>query len=310
MIAFLLGCHFGAISLTTLFTVPGDELLVQSAYLAAAYLGPNQTLPGVDPECSSGDCDWPVYGSIGICTEVVNLSATTNSSLLPYLLDVFLADFKDSQYATVFQQAGSGPFYLTGLIPFPDPSTEFTEAPPQTLISQAFIPYYDNPVNVSSVTDLEKMQYIGVSQYFCTQSFSTTVKNGIQETSVVAYTNDILSSTTTQSLNSAWNGGLYYRPTCGPTITLNGPTGLSNESYLVDFCTAVYLSNVYIIGTGGGILLATDLSIDDTVGQISQALGIVIYGEFNSSSNISLNLVTQYESVKVMMENIGKSLTT
>jgi len=288
--------------------VPGDELLVQSAYLAAAYLGPNQTLPGVDPECSSGDCDWPVYGSLGICTEVVNLSATTNSSLLPYLLDVFLVDFQDSQYETVFQQAGSGPFYLTGLIPFPEPSTEFTVAPPQTIISQAFIPYYDNPLNVTNVTDLAKMQYIGVSLYFCTQAFSTTVKGGIQETSVVAYTNDILSSTNTQSLNSIWNNGLFDRPTCGPTITLSGPTGLSNESYLVDFCTAVYLSDVYVIGTGGGILLDTDRSIDATVGQISQALGIAIYGEFNSSSNLSL--VTQYQSVKVMMENIGKSLTT
>src|SRR2546423_1037549 len=124
--------------LTEISAVRGDELLVQTAYLAAAYLGPNQTLPGVDPICSSGDCDWPIYGTLGICAEVVNISATTNSSLLPWLQEVFLAELRQSQYSTVFSEAGSGPYYLAAHIPFPNPSTEFKEAPPQTVISQAF----------------------------------------------------------------------------------------------------------------------------------------------------------------------------
>ncbi|OCK74581.1 hypothetical protein K432DRAFT_409737 [Lepidopterella palustris CBS 459.81] len=288
--------------------VQGDDLLIQTAYLTAAYLGPNQTLPGVDPICSSGDCDWPIYGSLGICAEIVNISASTNSSLLSLLLDLFLADFRNSQYATVFAEAGSGPYYLAGLIPFPDPSTEFTEASPQTVISQAFIGYYSNPVNLTNHEDLAKMQYIGVSLYFCTQSFSTTVKGGIQNTSTLAYTNNILSSSTTQSVNSFWNLALYGTPMCGPTITLSGPTGLSHETYLIDFCTAVYLSDVYIIGTSGGILLGLDRSVVDTVGQISQALGIALYGEFNSSA--IPDPATQYGNVKFMMENIGKTLTT
>src|ERR1700733_12317131 len=114
--------------LTEISAVYGDELLVQTAYLTAAYLGPNQTLPGVDPTCSSGDCDWPIYGSLGICAETVNISASTNSSLLSWLQEVFLAELRGSQYATVFAEAGSGPYYLAALIPFPDPSTEFKEA--------------------------------------------------------------------------------------------------------------------------------------------------------------------------------------
>ena len=294
--------------LTEVSTVQGDELLIQEAYLTAAYLGPNQTLPGVDPICSSGDCDWPVYGSLGICTEIVNMSASTNSSLLSSLLDVFLTDFRNSQYATVFAQAGSGPYYLAGFVPIPFPSTEFKEAPPQTVISQAFVGYYNNPINITNDADLAKLQFIGVSLYFCTQSFSTTVKGGIHNTSMLAYTNDILSSSDSQSLNSFWNGMLFERPSCGPIITLGSPTGLSNETYLIDFCTAVYLSNVVIIGTSGGILLGLDHSIVDTVGQISQALGIALYGEFNTST--IPDPATQYGNVKLMMENIGKSLTT
>jgi hypothetical protein len=300
--------------LTEISVVHGDELLIQTAYLTAAYLGPNQTLPGVDPICSSGDCDWPIYGSLGICAETVNISASTNSSLLSWLQQVFLLELRESQYTTVFAEAGNAPYYLAVQIPFIDPSTEFKEAPLQTVISQAFIGYFNNPVILTNDTDLAKIQYIGVSLYFCTQSFSTTVKDGIHNTSKLAYTNNIVSSSTTKLVNSYWNRALYGAAICdsGPltrsTITLSGATGLSNETYTIDFCTGVYLSALYIIGTSGGILLDLQFSVVDTVGQISQALGIAIYGDFNSSA--IPDPATQYGNIKSMMENIGKSLTS
>jgi hypothetical protein len=288
--------------------------LVQTAYLTAAYLGPNQTLPGVDPTCSSGDCDWPIYGSLGICAEIVNISASTNSSLLFWLQEVFFAELQGSQYSTVIAEAGNAPYYLAVMIPFTDPSTEFKEAPPQTVISQAFIGYFNNPVSLANNTELAKVQYIGVSLYFCTQSFSTTVKGGIQNTSELAYTNNILSSSTTELMNSYWNSALFGTAICDPgpqtgsTIALSGATGLSNETYTVDFCTGAYLSGLYIIGTSGGILLDLELSVVDAVGQISEALGIAIYGDFNSSA--IPDPATQYGNIEFMMENIGKSLTS
>ena len=300
--------------LTEISAVPGDDLLVQTAYLTAAYLGPNQTLPGVDPICSSGDCDWPIYGSLGICAEIVNLSASTNSSLLFWLQEVFLYDLRDSQYSTVIAEVGSGPYYLAVHGPFPEPSTEFKEAPPQTVISQAFICYANNPINITDDAELAKVQYIGVSLYFCTQSFSTTVKGGIHNTSELAYSNNILSSSTTESMNSYWNTALYGGPICDPgpltgsTVTLSGPPGLSNETYTIDFCTGVYLSGLYIVGTSGGVLLDLELTVAETVGQISQALGIALYGEFNSST--IPDPATQYGNIKLMMENIGRSLTS
>jgi hypothetical protein len=299
--------------LTEISAVHGDELLVQTAYLTAAYLGPNQTLPGVDPICSSGDCDWPIYGSLGICAETVNISASTNSSLLSWLQEVFLYELRGSQYTTVIAEAGNAPYYLAVQIPFIEPSTEF-KAPLQTVISQAFIGYFNNPVSLTNDTDLAKIQYIGVSLYFCTQSFSTTVKGGIHNTSELAYTNNIVSSSTNTSVNSYWTSELFGAALCDPgpltgsTITLGGATGLSNETYTIDFCTGVYLSALYIIGTSGGILLDLQFSVVDAVGQISQALGIAIYGDLNSSA--IPDPATQYGNIKFMMENIGKSLTS
>ena len=300
--------------LTEISAVSGDDLLVQTAYLTAAYLGPNQTLPGVDPICSSGDCDWPIYGSLAICAEIVNISASTNSSLLSSLQKAFLIELRGSQYSTVFAQAGSAPYYLAALMPLTDPSTEFKEAPPQTVISQAVIIHYNNPVSITNDTDLAKIQYIGVSLYFCTQSFLTTVKGGIHNTSELAYTNNILSSSTTESINSYWNSALWGASVCDPgpltgsTVTLSGATGLSNETYTIDFCTGVLFSSLYIIGTSGVILLGLERSVYATVGQISQALGIAIYGGFGSSA--IPDPATQYGNIKFMMENIGKSLTS
>jgi hypothetical protein len=282
--------------------------------LAAAYLGPNQTLPGVDPMCSSGDCDWPVYASLGICAEIVNISASTNSSLLTELLASFLVELRESQYASVFANAGDAQYYLTALLPFTSPSTEFKEAPPQTVISQSVVVHFNTPVSIANDTNLAQIQYIGVSLYFCTQSYSTTVKRGIQNTTKLAYTNNIISRSTTESINSFWNGALYGASVCDPgpetgsTITLGGATGLPTETYTIDFCTAIALSSLYIIGTSGGILLDLNRSVFATVGQISEALGIAVYGDFNSST--LPDPATQYANVKSMMENIGTSLTT
>ncbi|KAH0556055.1 hypothetical protein GP486_006007, partial [Trichoglossum hirsutum] len=295
--------------------VYGDELLVQTAYLTAAYQGRNQTLPGVDPICSSSDCDWPIYGSLGICAETVNISASTNSSLLSWLQEVFFFELQNSQYKTVFADAGNASYYLALQMPFVDPSTEFKEAPLQTVISQAFIGYFNNPIRLTSYTDLAKMQYIGVSLYFCTQSFSTTVKGGIHNTSELAYTNNIVSRSTTTSVNSYWTSVIYGATICDPggpltgsTITLSGATGLSNETYTIDFCTGTYLSAMYVIGTTGAILLNLQFAVVDAVGQISQALGIAIYGDLSSSA--IPDPATQYGNIKFMMENIAKSLTS
>lgn len=52
----------------------------------------------------------------------------------------------------------------------------------------------------------------------------------------------------------------------------------------------------------------TNGDIIATVGQISQALGIAIYGAFKGPA--IPDQMTQYNNVKVIMENIGKSLTT
>jgi hypothetical protein len=228
--------------------------------------------------------------------------------------ELVLYELQDSQYgAAVFNQVKTTPLYVAFVMPFPQSTNEFTESPPQTVIAQSFIGYSNELLVLDNNTDLTKFQYIGVSQYFCTQSFSTTVKEGISNTTELAYTNKIISSTTTDSVNAMWNAALFEQvcdpgPLTGTTITLGGPAGLSNETYLIDVCTATYFSEVYLTGISGGIALNLEREVDETIGQIEQALGIAIYGEFNIPGIPDPE--TQYANVKTMMENIGRSFTS
>ncbi|EPS45500.1 hypothetical protein H072_492 [Dactylellina haptotyla CBS 200.50] len=299
------------------YIVQGEDLSVQQAYLTAAYLGPNKTLPGVDPICSSGDCAWPTYGSLGVCVEIVNLSATTNTTLLDWLDVVFVLRVETSDYGSAFDLVASQKIegYAAALVPAPVPisATEFKETQFQTVIGQFFLAYFHEPIQLTTA-DLAKAQYIGISMYLCTQSFSTTVKDGIQNTSEIAYTADIVSKSTEESTNSAWNGALNGNATdvceagkSGDTITLASPMGSSNETYAIDFCTASYLSELFVIGTSGAIFLGLDHKVVESVGQISEAMGTALYGEFNSS--MIPDPSTQFENVRYLMDNIAKSLT-
>ncbi|KAF3928410.1 hypothetical protein AA313_de0206081 [Arthrobotrys entomopaga] len=303
--------------------VQQEELLASQAYLAAAYLAPNDTVPEVEPVCSSGDCDWPLYGSLGVCAEVVNISASTNKSLVDVLVGTFVQQLTQTTYGKVFESTAQDlPVYAAALIPFPQAATraEFKETQFDTVISQVFISHFNGPVILSRNADIAKIQLIGVSMYICTKSFSTTVRGGVHETVQVASAADILSRSTSESINAAWNGVLMYDASeickqdgrLGQTITLAGPAALSHESYTMDVCTANFLSELYFIGTTGAILLGLDREVGASIGQISLALGTALYGGFVSPSMADPGIPdpeTQFENIKSMMENIAKGLT-
>ncbi len=288
----------------------GDELFVQTAYLTAAYLPPNQTLPGVEPVCSTGHCDWLPYGSLAVCAEVVNLTASTNVTLQAELEQDIQSVIDNSIYSGLFTNANGSGLYPALMIPFSAPSTEFKETPPKTVISQTFVAYSDRLLNLSRRADLAKLQYIGVSLYICTQTFSTDVSNGISNTTEVDHSKIVLSSPL-QSINIAWDES-NTNQSCpsvfnGSSLVLQGT--LNNETFSVDPCTAYELSYLYATGTTGGILLAADHSLyGPSAGQISEALGIALYGGF--SSQAIPDPQTQYQNIDLMMQNIARSLTT
>jgi hypothetical protein len=219
-------------------------------------------------------------------------------------------ELRESGYKNIIQSANSTLLYPALILPFTAPSYEFNESLTNAAISENFIAFSSSLVNVTDNSILSKLQYIDVLFYFCTKSFSTSVKGGLSNTSDITSATNILSSNT-PSLNWIWNGyldgSLCPNASQGLSMVLDGPAGLTNETYTVDVCTALLLSNIFNIGVGGGILQNSDKTIFAVVGQISTALGINLFGDI-SSPNV-LNSETQFQNIKRMAENIAESLT-
>ncbi|OIW34269.1 hypothetical protein CONLIGDRAFT_626323 [Coniochaeta ligniaria NRRL 30616] len=67
---------------------PFEAVREQQAVYQGGFYPPNEDAPHVAPVCSSGDCVWPTYGSLAVCSDVVNLTAQGNPALLENLRNV------------------------------------------------------------------------------------------------------------------------------------------------------------------------------------------------------------------------------
>jgi len=288
----------------------GDQLAFESSLLSAAYLGPDQKPPQVEPVCSTGDCDWPIYGSIGICAEVINITASSNTTLLEMAEEYIFYELRESGFQTIVQTTSSL-VYTALIVPFPAPSHEFNDSLNTVAISEILVAFSTDPVNVTDNSVFSELQYLDVMFYFCTESFSSSVTGGIYNTLPVSSKVNILSSNTS-TVNWMWNGQPGDEP-CpnsakGRLITLEEPTGLTNETYKIDVCTALLISNVFNLVVGGGILQESDRTIRLVVGQIATALGINLYGE--AFTEVEIDPETQFQVVQKLADNLAASLTT
>jgi hypothetical protein len=282
----------------------------ESALLAAAYLVPDQTLPGVEPLCSTGDCEWPIYGSLGICADVVNLTDTSNTTLRELLEYYVLWALRDSQFATMVSSLSNVLLYPALLIPFPAPSYQFNESVTRAAIGETLLAFSSTLVNITDNTVIPNFQFLDIMLYFCTKSFSSSVKAGISNTFEVASTLNILPPDS-GSFNWAWNLN-YGSALCpstmnGLSMLLSGAEGFTNETYTVDYCTAYLASNLYTLSVSGGILLSQELSTTEVYGQIETAIGVSLFGDFLSKNTYDSE--TQFQNIKGMADNIAASLT-
>jgi hypothetical protein len=277
---------------------PRDQFLIEEAVLSAAYLGPNRTLPIVDPICSTGNCTWPTYGSLGICVEVTNVTDTPSQSLL----ETFVLEELPNIISNIQDLP---PFHPTFIVPFQSPSSLFNESLATTAISAHWIAFSNTPFNVTDNLDVSHFTFFGVAFYFCTKTFSSNVTLGVPSVNELSSSLRII-STPVPSLNWAWSN------TCTPSvmgesIILGGSTGLTNETYKVDVCTGFLLSDLFNLIFNGLILQLPDLTVIYQVGQVSYALALSLFGGFLSPN--PLDPILQFENVNMMMEDIADSMT-
>ena len=282
---------------------------LSSAILNAAYLGPNLSLPTVNPICSTAQCTWPNYGSLGICVGLKNVTDSANV----FLLEAYFKEVVQQYYNLV---VGLTTVYPAFILEWPSPSNLFNETVGRAAIVEHWIAFSNTMVNLTDYVNIDtsSFQFFAVAFFFCTKTLSSDVDVGVPHVSEVSSTVNILSSPV-ESLNYWWNTSLLSANlTCGPplagtSMVLGGSTGLTTETYAVDVCTSLIFSNFFGLVTEGVILLGNDLAIEFEYGQMSQALSLALFGEFNYQNRVIKDPATQFDAVMRMMENVAGGVT-
>src|SRR5207244_2641426 len=124
------------------------------AIISGALVVPNEPVAHIEPVCSSGECEWPVYGTLGICSEVVNLTALNNPALISNLRNFTAAQLKTT--LSVFtgsrdELMGPSNVYSTPTFPLiihilSDSTGAINASLEELLISDVFVAFSNTPI--------------------------------------------------------------------------------------------------------------------------------------------------------------------
>ncbi|KAH8887657.1 hypothetical protein GQ53DRAFT_749727 [Thozetella sp. PMI_491] len=305
---------------------PWEMVRAKQAMLDGGLYVPNGTFPHITPECPSGNCDWDTYGSIGICSDLVNLTAMGNETLLGELRRM------TNTRATSFLNSTSM-FLSDGLffnaIPRPSvpaafavvvgnldaPMGVFNESVYQAMAGEYFVAYTDSTVTASTVSN-SSFTYLGVSFYWCTTSYKTSVRDGVATTDIVGR-NTRVATKNPKTLNFSWSNDFtvcYVAGNCNETVgsmfvEFETPAEVENEiTYGVNVWTGL-LGSVLVGSTMYDSLLMDEMRgiVTSTGGGIAQAFASALYGDFLTPK--SPPPAEQMLNVKGIVSNFARSLT-
>ncbi|KAL6918855.1 hypothetical protein FSST1_002881 [Fusarium sambucinum] len=188
------------------------EGVTRGAYQAAFYTV-NQTLPHIEPTCSTMQCEWPPVLSLGLCasiknvTEYLNVSGPTEgvdgvrlyNASLPNGLG-FL-NFTDkihvmTNISSPVRQQPEDDDSIPKRRMLSDWDTDVKEA----TVAHFFIIHSNASPNMK--TRFRAMELIW---HFCVQNYTVQVKDGIDSTTISESFVNISSSNSTSNDNSTWN---------------------------------------------------------------------------------------------------------
>jgi hypothetical protein len=304
----------------------------QRAVYEGAFYPPDGEAPHVAPVCSSGDCAWPVYGSLAVCSDVVNLTAQADPNLLANLRNV-TAKRLESFYGSIkangdiygwvnFQAQALPGYYPVILGPMFSPSGAFDDSVKNLILSDNFIAYPVRMLNSSEPLDLDAFHFLGLTFWWCAKSYSSQVKAGEHTTVEISTRSEvktpaIKSPYDTHTLNMAWSPGFYPCYTAGTCNATFGPAGVDLlPPPDVPEQEAIYTINVWTGLTVSGLLAATmwdsvlmDPShgvVTSNGGGVAKAFASSVLGDFMTPTP---DANTQLAGSRQVASNIARTLT-
>ena len=151
--------------------------------LAGAYMPPWQTVDYIAPACSSGDCEFPDFVSLGICSKIRDITSQLNITRLPDR-DWHLIGLDDNTTWSVSLPSVFGsPLVVPNLRSFNIYPGGYIRSPDQGLaternlsVANLLLVYGNAPTAPGANSTFGAME---VLFHLCTRGFSLTVRNGV-----------------------------------------------------------------------------------------------------------------------------------
>lgn len=299
--------------------------------LPGAYTRPERTLPDLAPSCSSGDCEFPDFVSLGVCTQATDLTDQLAVAAVADR-DWQLVGLDDNRTWSA-SLPGFQPLVVPNLHAFdiwsPYPGMPLREPPSaeRNLSLADMILVYSNRGEAGGAPAFRAVE---VLFYWCTKAFSLRVVGGEPQWTERARAAHALGPPP-DSLNLAtntrylpcivsWAAAACVRQFRAGNVTLAAPPGFEG-AVVADEMTALVISSMFqlsfwsgrnpppwattapfVYNVGGQFLLG------DTVyrigGDISMALGAVLW---RNPAGVP-DPAQQFEAVANMTANMGKAI--
>jgi hypothetical protein len=285
-------------------------------------------VPYLEPNCSTAECDWLPYGSLGICSGVKNITEfAMNDSGIISLARAQISNLYNSSSqsaALVFIPERYSPTYVVVSNFIPSPTKAFNQSVTNTMHANLFIAYSNEPLNISAGFDnnLNGFHFLEVALYWCTKSYSTSVKNGTSTTVELFTKSEILTpqaANMSRSLSVFYNAGFTgcydpHSPPCqgygGTEVDFAAPDGLpldSKPKYWVDLWTALAMSFTTHFAMMGGALQTAGLTIYAENSDTALGLSTALFGDRIGLEPYPLEV--QLQNIQQTAANIARGLT-
>ena len=288
---------------------------MEHAIISAAYLDPSsKTVPPLQPSCLTANCNWPAYGTIGICADVANVTDSANNGNLQRLYFAMANESIANLNSKLRLQDFALPLsYTAGGLWMAEPSYVFDMDVTSAALSNILLLYSKGPVNITTFQP-QDLHYAEIILYACVRDLKSDVKDGVPSTEQRGSRARIAVGNVT-SLNTRWNldkldfvPQLACKPgVAGQTIQLAPSVDREEDRFEMDLCTTLMASSVINGYLPGFIALrATDRGVLGSVGQISTALSVALFGGFMGDTP---SREQQGRNLRGIVGNIGDGLT-
>ncbi|KAH6651930.1 hypothetical protein BKA67DRAFT_660709 [Truncatella angustata] len=316
---------------TDLVIGANDTLMLQQAVISNVYLPTTQLTPVIVPRCAAGNCKWDSFGTLAICSQVVNLTAQGNETLLASLgkqtvsmLDLFhrqsLIALKATTNTTA-QEGTSSIVWPLAIAELESPSGALDISLTNVALADMFVAFPKDFIDITSVTNstmLEGFEFFEFLFHWCIPALDVQVTDGISKTKVLATSTKIASPNPPHSLNRKWSPD--FADCAAPmacNYTLQGETvvlapsgtisaGERSIEYAIDVNTALAASGFIGSHLAGGTLTEPGDTIIFENGNIAYPLSVALFGSVEPQS---LPPEVQLQNMQTITSNIATGIT-